>query len=139
MQIKFEIKLIAKEAINGYKSDETVIIVNPIFDKSMGLAFFPIQKNFDILYQRQFVGQQDKNKKDIFNGDIVKVGGLIEVVEIIDGILCSYSHEIYGKRTSVSVFDEDDIVVRDSNYFENYEVIGNIYETPELLKDLEDE
>ena len=133
MEVKFEIKLKAKEPINGYKTDETVIIVNPIFDRNIGIAFFPIDKNFDIVYQRQFIGQKDANKKDIFNGDIVKVGGLVEVVEIIDGMLCSYNQKIYGKRNSISVDDEDDVRVCDSNHFEPYEIIGNIYENPELL------
>lgn len=72
MEVKFEIKLKAKEPINGYKTGETVIIVNPIFDRNIGIAFFPIDKNFDIVYQRQFIGVVDENKKDVYLGDKVK-------------------------------------------------------------------
>ena len=72
MEVKFEIKLKAKEPINGYKTGETVIIVNPIFDRNIGIAFFPIDKNFDIVYQRQFIGVVDENNKDVYFGDKVK-------------------------------------------------------------------
>lgn len=73
MEVKFEIKLKAKEPINGYKTGETVIIVNPIFDRNIGIAFFPIDKNFDIVYQRQFIGLKASDK-DIFDGDILSDG-----------------------------------------------------------------
>ena len=78
MEIKFEIKLKAKEPINGYKTGETVIIVNPIFDRNIGIAFFPIDKNFDIVYQRQFIGVVDSNGKDIFIGDKVNGRALVQ-------------------------------------------------------------
>lgn len=81
----------------------------------------------------QYTGHKDRNEIEVYEGDIVKVGGLVEAVEIIDGILCCYSHEIYGKRDSISVDDENDITVCDSEYFKPYKVIGNIHQNPELL------
>ncbi len=82
----------------------------------------------------QYIGQKDLHGKKIYDGDFVKVGGLVELVSIIDGMLCSYNVKIYGKRKSISVDDEDDIRVCDSNYFQVYEIIGNIYDNPELIK-----
>ena len=73
MEVKFEIKLKAREPINGYKVGETVIIVNPIFDRNNGVAFLPIDKKFDIVYQRQFIGLQASGK-DVFDGDILSDG-----------------------------------------------------------------
>jgi uncharacterized phage protein (TIGR01671 family) len=82
----------------------------------------------------QYIGHEDKNRKEIYDGDIVKVGGLIEVVLYVKGILCCYSSKIYGEINEIQdELEENGINVSFLNYFEAYEVIGNIYENPELL------
>jgi uncharacterized phage protein (TIGR01671 family) len=133
METIFEIKLKAINSFDGYQDGQTLIIVNSIFDKNNGVAFLPINKNFEIIYQRQFTGQVDASGRRVFAGDIAKIGGSHEVVEYIDGILCSYAKKIYGNCDKISIDDRHDHRVYSSDYFKGYEIVGNIYENPELL------
>jgi len=88
------------------------------------------KKHYELM---QFTGLKNEKGIHIYDGDIVQVGGLIEVVTYIDGILCCYNERIYGKREKVEIDTFEDIIVASSDYFEPYEIIGNIYENPELL------
>lgn len=54
-----------------------------------------------------FVGQKDEDGNEVREGDLVKVGGLVEVVKYIDGVLCCYSPEIYGEIDFLNVSNED--------------------------------
>jgi len=115
MEVKFEIKLIAKEAINGYKVGETVIFINPIFDKNIGLAFFPIDINFDIFYKRQYIGLQASDE-DVFDGDILSDGEDEYQVWIDEGkILIGGRNKEWDEFISI-------------HNISKMKVIGNIYE-----------
>jgi len=66
----------------------------------------------------QFTGLLDKNGKEIYDGDIVKVGEENIIVTFEDGCF-----SLIGTEHSGILFDYDYIVK-----------IGNIYENPELIK-----
>ena len=64
----------------------------------------------------QFTGLIDKNGKEIFEGDVVKEGGLVSVIE--------WANERYCYRTTTGTI---------GLYGFCGEIIGNIYENPELI------
>lgn len=67
----------------------------------------------------QFTGLKDKNGKEIYGGDITKH-------EYLDK---QYLEEVTWSNNRMGW------VGIDNSYINSYEVIGNIYENPELLKE----
>jgi hypothetical protein len=84
-----------------------------VYSKSyINIAFyFDATKDYE---QEQFTGLLDKNDKEIYEGDILKTkyGSKIHFKDLVDYHLWAY---------------------RNSMAFDEIEIIGNIYENPELL------
>lgn len=85
----------------------------------------------------QSTGLKDKNGKEIFEGDIITNG--MDIVDVRNhGTLGFYTlvngrEVFFGHGTSIEEFEEDI-----DGFTEIVEIIGNIYENPELLE-VEDE
>jgi len=101
-----------------------------------GFYYFDLKDVYDEMIDgddieiTQFIGLLDKNGKEIFEGDILKARNL-------DGSKTMISMVKYSNRSFVALGDEEDD--DDILYFvpNCMEIIGNIYENPELLANLD--
>ena len=92
------------------------------------------------LHLMQSTGLKDKNGKEIFEGDVVsRNSGMSSVVEFGKWI---YEEDFGYKIKNIgfylnSSYDDDEFfqAMDYEDIRKNYEVIGNIYENPELLED----
>ena len=73
----------------------------------------------------QYTGLKDKNGKEIYEGYVIKTSKA-EVYGIVEYRGCSFVVHHYNPEFNQEIIPEA------SNIY--YEVIGNIYENPELLK-----
>ena len=110
------------------KFNEMYIVKGIDFQREM--VYFD-KYNYRSIYDielMQYTGLKDKNNKEIYEGDIFHIGSkkILYVVEWID---CGLKGRQIKNKSWIGLdYWKDDI-----------EVIGNIYENPELMEDEEDE
>lgn len=92
-------------------------------------------KNLELM---QYTGFKDKNGKEIYEGDIIKAIGNILSVKFNE-TKARFDFLVHDVRENKKYEPEEVERIEDIYCYQvlgkgNYEVIGNIYENPELLK-----
>ena len=83
---------------------------------------------FENIELMQYTGLKDKNEKEIYEGDIVKL-------RANHGIGVVKYYDEWGAFVVEYIKPKPLVVLGISYYKEDIEVIGNIYENPELIKE----
>jgi uncharacterized phage protein (TIGR01671 family) len=114
-EIKFELFLRRKDGSDSYYEHLTL---DELINRN-GCLFNP--DIWEVVYKRQYTGINDKNKKEIYEGDILLLESFID-----------------DKTFTVPVTFEDGMFVAKGSgllcHYGDKFIIGNIYENPELIK-----
>ena len=83
----------------------------------------------------QYTGIKDDNDKEIYEGDILRFWDRDAVIADTDGeIGYVVFNKFNGWVVNKEKYDDEMSYYQILAFCENYEIIGNIYENPELLK-----
>lgn len=98
------------------------------------LIFDEWLNNIDNTVLMQSTGLKDKNGKLIYEGDIVEFNFDTDEIK---AVVSWDNKELIGFYLNTTDYFKDKYVTDYDFYKNDYEVIGNIYENPELLEDTE--
>lgn len=135
-KIKFRVWDKDKEIMMHFKSPSLLSEYTKLqFDceEYKGICEFPIGVEEDNIILMQFTGLYDKNGKEIYEGDILSDGyDEIREAKFLEWFNCD-AFDCYGYDFASGEFTQTNDVNGGLKFRSKFEVIGNIWENPELI------
>ena len=137
-EIKFRVWHTRSDLLRSNTPQTEYFTLHDIYWRGEDTGDYDFPRKDDVVMQ--YTGLKDKNGKEIYEGDIVTIPGqypyfdcdIPNYVAEVEWIFAGFQtvlHCINGKKRGISEGINEPL--EEGTYFE---VIGNIYENPELLK-----
>ena len=118
-EIKFRAWDTLKQRWSNYKINDGIVY---FMDKNTGVWYGSYNERYKDFNLMQYTELKDKNNKEIYEGDIFHIGSK-KILYIVEWIDCGLKGRQIKNKSWIGLdYWKDDI-----------EVIGNVYENPELL------
>lgn len=129
MKDRFKFRVWNEESKSMYDCQQlTPWALDPAQDKLEGV-FIPFKEGYEIM---QCTGLKDKNNKLIYEGDIMEMGDYKNVIRW--GEIIGEGYGFIWESVRKFTIGRYDILESMTGFIDEYKIIGNIYENPELLK-----
>jgi uncharacterized phage protein (TIGR01671 family) len=89
-----------------------------------------VNKNLNSIIIQQYIGVVDKNGLEICEGDLINFSWQAGHKEFYE---CKNQEVFYNNESASFVFGKDMICMLDRVAYNTLEVVGNVFENPELL------
>lgn len=110
-----------------------IVYPNPRYMPDWNLSYEMVRTDIEKETIGQYTGLKDKNGKEIYEGDIVFIKGETELLDIKGKVEYSNTFAQFIITNTGSIVNETEPL---GDYeVEDIEVIGNIYDNPELLEE----
>jgi len=124
----------------GYLADFNIILTGIDFDDEGNLNTYLVEVIPETV--GQYIGRKDKNGKKIYEGDIVRMVITHSFFRKINKeAIWAYNYVVIRSKKfcgfvfrNIDLPEMPDLVLNDDIIIEEIEVIGNVFDTPNLLK-----
>ena len=144
MKLKFRAWLKKKQKMDNY-IDHISWLEDELYCIGDGITYMVSAEDLVLM---QSTGLKDKNSQEIFEGDILEIQGIKVIVKFgsykyletskNNGYTLGILHDGLGFYVEcINVAAPDNISPFEPETLKNSQIIGNVYENPELLEDKE--